>query len=82
MNNQQINRAIQKLKEDLHEMSFRNNNEYFTFVETEVKKRFLEIHRDDDKFEKMKKSNVLIMFRLNLRHKFVALHQFGINIEL
>ena len=50
--------------------------------EEDVKKEFLRLYLADRKFEYMNKQSVLIMFRLNLRFRFVGLHTFGLHLNL
>lgn len=45
-------------------------------------KEFLAIYLEDRKFSRMDAESIRIMLRLNLRYRFVPLHQFGISIDL
>lgn len=48
----------------------------------EFEKEFKRLYFADREFTYMNKDSVLIMLRINLRHRFIALHQFGINITI
>jgi len=48
----------------------------------EYEKEYKRLYYADDDFQYMNKDSVLTMLRINLRHRFIALHSFGINISL
>lgn len=70
MTNRELNRDIKRLiKLDM-------SNDF---------KLQLEFHRlydADRSFEAMSKQSIRIMMRLNIRHRFVAFHTFGLHIDL
>ena len=87
MNNRQFNQDIKQLNKAIFKASQKvditgNNDEYFAFINGEAKKEFMRIYNANDTFEGLNKQSILIMMRLNLRHKFIPLHIFGININL
>ena len=60
-----------------------NKNNAVTEIDPQyLEAEFLRLYRADSSFESMNKRNILFMLRLNLRHRFVPLHQYGIFINL
>lgn len=88
MTNSELNRDVKRLKNLINKtsekmcMGTNDNTPYFDWLNTFVLKEFKRLYYADDKFEAMNKANILFMLRLNLRHRFIALHQFGINIDI
>lgn len=82
MTQKELNRDIKRLNSELYRMSFEDLDKYFEYVNGEGKKEFERLYHADSKMEYMSKQSVLIMFRLNLKHRFIAFHSFGLNIEL
>ena len=82
MTAKELNRDIKRLNSELYRMSFEDQDKYFEYVNGEAKSEFLRLYHADNKMEYMNKQSVLTMFRLNLKHRFVTFHTFGINIEL
>lgn len=78
MTAQQLNRDIKHLKN----LSLKISKTMFDSEIISFKKEFNRLYFADSKFEVMNKKSVLIMFRLNLRFRFHALHSFGIHINL
>jgi hypothetical protein len=50
--------------------------------ETELQKEYLRVYHADNSFESMDRKSILIMLRLNIRHRFIALQYFGLFIDL
>lgn len=71
----QINKDVKNLVKMIKALRKANPNAYFT---PEIEKEFKRIYNLDRTFEYMNKTSVLIMFRLNQRYRFEALHTFGI----
>jgi hypothetical protein len=87
MNNRKYNQDIKQLNKAIFKASQKvdisgNNDEYFAFINGEAKKEFMRIYNANDTFEGLNKISILIMMRLNIRHRFVPFHLFGININL
>jgi len=74
----QINKDIKNLVKAIRKIN--TLNEYVS-DHPEIKKEFYRIYRADEKFNLMNKESVLIMFRLNQKYRFEALHMFGIYID-
>jgi hypothetical protein len=76
----ELNKGIK----NLHTSIMKTRNES-GFSESDLQffsKEFIRLFHADVKFEYMSRKSVLILLRLNLRHRFVPLHVFGINIDL
>lgn len=71
MTAQELNRDIKRLSKNHDSMS-----------ESDLQKEFKRLYYADSDFEYMNLNSVKMMLRLNLRYRFVALHHFGININL
>jgi hypothetical protein len=78
----ELNRDIKRLNSDIKKKLTIGGAEYYDYIENVAKKEFNRIYRADDHFLYMNRKSILIMLRLNIRHRFVALHMFGIYIEL
>lgn len=78
MTTSELNRDIKRLlKED------RLYSETSKEVHLEnLRREFLRLERADHSFEYMNRTSILIMLRLNLKHRFVAFHTFGLFIDL
>jgi hypothetical protein len=78
MTTSELNRDIKRLlKED----------RLYTDTSKEVhlenlRREFLRLERADRNFEYINRTSILIMLSLNLKHRFVALHTFGLFIDL
>jgi len=87
MTTKELNRDIKRLEKEIFKMSQNcektgNNDEYFFYIANDAKKEFTRLFHADATFEYMNRESVLIMLRLNLRHRFIQLHQFGSAINL
>jgi hypothetical protein len=81
MTQRELNRDIKRLGAEIYRMSFQDQNEYFKYLENVAKPEFIRLYHADGSFEFMNLSSIKIMLRLNVAHKFIALHQFGLNIN-
>jgi len=82
MTSKELNRDVLRLNKQLKVYLADNDNNYTQYIENVAKKEFFRLYLADEKFEYMSKKSVLIMLRLNLRYRFMALHSFGIHIQL
>lgn len=82
MTARELNNAVKKLNSELYRMSFEDTDKYLEYVAKEAKEEFTRLYFADTTFESLTKRNILIMFRLNLKHRFIAFHNFGLNIKL
>jgi len=73
MTTQELNRDIKRLAKQ-----FNTDKEHTE----EFKKEFLRLYHADNNFQYSNKDSVLTLLRINLRHRFIALHSFGININI
>lgn len=82
MTSKELNHDIKKLWKSIDKVNntCKSLAEYFAYVNNEARTEFLRLYHADSKFEYMSKTSILIMMRLNLRHKFEPLHMFGIGI--
>lgn len=82
MTPRELNNAVKILNSELYRMSFGDLDEYIKYRDNEAKKEFIRLYHADETMESLTKRSILIMFRLNLKHRFIAFHLFGINIKL
>ena len=86
MTTQELNRDIKRLQKTMRQqLAHADNNEafdYFGWIEKTAKPEFTRLYYADKEMKYMNAASIRIMFRLNLRHRFFALHTFGLNIEL
>lgn len=84
----ELNRDIKRLAKAIEKKSIASNDnnisqrEYTEYITGEAHREFMRLYRADTTFASMNKTSVLIMLRLNLRHRFMQLHTFGIDIPL
>lgn len=79
MKTSELNRDIRRLNSEIKKNSATGGHQY---IESYAKKEFKRLYAADNQFIYMNKQSVLIMLRLNLRYRFVPLHQFGLYIEI
>jgi len=78
----ELNKAVKKLNSELYRMSFGDTEKYFEYVGKYAKDEFRRLYFADTTLESLSKRNILVMFRLNLKHRFIAFHNFGTDIKL
>ena len=79
MTTRQLNADIKKLaKKNIIYSGGNFNQEAHNEISNEIKR----LYYADDKFEYMSKNSALILFKLNLRYRIIALHQFGGQIDI
>lgn len=71
MTKQELNRDIKRLA-----------NNHQNMEESDVKKEIHRLYYADSEFKYMNLNSVKMLLRLNLRYRVIALHFFGININL
>lgn len=82
MTTKELNRDIKRLNKSIKDHLSMGIDEFFLWFEDVAKPEYLRLYHADSKFEYMSRSSILIMYRLNLRYRIIALHQWGIEIEL
>ncbi len=82
MTAKELNRDIKRLASEIYRMSFEDTKEYYKYLETIAGQEFKRLYHADYKLEYMNLNSVKIMFRLNLSHRFIAFHSFGLGINL
>lgn len=85
MTSQELNRDVKRLLKSIQKATANfkvNESAYYAYIASEATKEFTRIYHADDTFESLNKASILIMIRLNVRHRFVPLHMFGINIKI
>lgn len=80
MTKQELNRDIKRLYNNIEKA--KNTPLFFEYIEKQAKKEFTRLLYASDDFSALSKKSVLILYRLNLRHRFIPLHTFGLNIKL
>ena len=82
MEDRKLNKEIVNLKDDFYHMSFQSHGEYLEFIERKGKEKFMELYNSDPSFEKINKESIRIMLYLNIKHRYVRLHNFGSQINI
>lgn len=82
MTTKKLNADIKKLRDEIYRKSFESHDEYFRYLREEAETEFIKLYRADNNFKSLTKESVLILFRLNLAHRFVPFHQFGIDVNV
>lgn len=79
MTPRELNRDVARLASTVEKLTQLNDTDiYFKEVEVTVKPEFMRLWRADSQFIYMNKRSILIMLRLNLRFRIIALHSFGL----
>lgn len=81
MTSKELNRDIKRLGAELYRMSFEDSKVYWAYIENAAKKEFMRLFYADTAFEFMNLNSVKLMLRLNIKHRFVPLHTFGLSID-
>ena len=85
MTNHELNRDIKKLYKNIKSLqgseTVQGSKNYFAYIDNEAKEEFKRLYYADSSFNAMNKESVLMMLRMNLRHRFFALHTFGLMIN-
>lgn len=82
MTPKELNRDIKRLAAEIYRMSFESNGDYFKYIEREAKEEFTRLFYADQAFEYMSHASMKIMLRLNVKHRYIQFHQFGLLIEI
>jgi hypothetical protein len=79
MTTQELNRDIKRLQKTFEKMQQMKTDDYFSMLHGEFKKEFMRVYRADSKFKYINRESILILLRINLSCRFVALHSFGLD---
>lgn len=83
MTKNELNRDIKKLNNYIKGIKqSTDNTTYFRDIENVAKPEFIRLLHADSSMETLTADSLRIMIRLNLSHRFVAFHTFGLNIEI
>lgn len=82
MTTKELNKAVEALNSEIHRMSFEPLDIYLDYLENGAKPEFTRLYGADNTMESLNKRNILVMFRLNLKHRFIPFHNFGLFINL
>ena len=82
MTAKELNKAVATLNSEIYRMSFEPLDIYLEYLEKFAKAEFTRLYGADDTMESLSKRNILVMFRLNLKHRFIPFHNFGLFIKL
>lgn len=77
MTAKELNRDIKRLGKLIN--TEKEYNEQLLFAH---EKEFKRLYNADREFKYMNAESIRIMLRINLRHRIIPLHQFGLDIEL
>lgn len=82
MTTNELNRDVNRLLKSVEKLQGKDNTSFFAAIDSEIKPEFMRLYRADIKCEYLNLKSFKIMTVLNRRFRFVAFHQFFINIEL
>lgn len=75
-----LNNYIKGIKQAAEMME--DNTAYFRDIDKVAKPEFIRLLNADSSFKSLTAESIRILLRLNLSHRFVAFHTFGLFIEL
>lgn len=78
MTTKELNRDIKRLANEFYRLSFGDTDIYNAYKENEGKTEFMRLYRADSEGKYMSHKSMLQLFRINLRHRYIPLHSFGI----
>ena len=83
----ELNRDIKSLNKYIKGISqaadlMKDNAAYYRDIENVAKPEFIRLYHAANDFKALTKDTILIMLRLNISHRFIALHNFGNLIEI
>ena len=81
MTKKELNRDIKRLGKGVYKAFAEGDDKYYEYIEKVAKPEFMRLYRADTQFEYMSLNSVKLMLRMNLKHRFVALHTFGLMIN-
>lgn len=79
MTKRELNNGIKKLHAEIAKRV--DTPDYFNYVDGVAKKEYLRLYNADNTFESFNKESIKILIRLNLKHRFISIHNFGIHIN-
>lgn len=82
MTSKELNQAVKRLNKRIKELPTDNVYKYYKIIHGEIQPEFCRIVAADTSFKSFNADSLRILIRLNVRHRFIAFHHFGINIEL
>lgn len=86
MNTLELNRDIKRMAAALKQIEAKYSNdpasEYYDYIEGKFKPEFKRLYGADNEFKYMNAASIRIMLRLNVRHRVIPFHQFGLMIEI
>lgn len=87
MTTKELNAAIRKLNTYIKGIRqaaemMKDNTAYFRDIDKVAKPEFIRLLNADNSFKSLTAESIRILLRLNLSHRFVAFHTFGLYIEI
>lgn len=82
MTARELNRDIKRLNADIKKNKSGNMDAYFKYIGGPAKQEFIRLYYADTSMKSLSKESVLILLRLNLSHRFIPLHIFGLHTEI
>ncbi len=88
MTKQELNRDIKRLSKAY--LNLRKSNKvgkitidrYFKIIDNVIRVEWLRLYEADNTLDSMNAASIRILLRMNLRHQFIGLFQFGLNVKL
>lgn len=81
MKKSELNRDIKRLNNNLLKAQKLSQDEYSELIDNTARKEFLRLYYADRDFTYMNLTSIKIMLRLNVKFRFIALHNFGLHID-
>lgn len=78
----QLNRDIKRLAKNIQSHDKTDLDAYYKYIDGVASIEFRRLYNADSAFLPMNRTSILIMLSLNLTHRFMPLHQFGLMIDL
>lgn len=82
MTKQELNRDTKRLATKIIKLQAQKDSEKYFSELPAIEKEFKRIYYADQNFEYLNRANILRMFRINLKLRVIAFHQFGLMVEL
>lgn len=80
MTTQELNRDIKRLRKRFCSYQKLEGDEYYDAIKS-LRPEFTRLFYADAEFKYMNRDSIITLLRINVKHRFVPIHLFGINIE-
>lgn len=82
MKARELNKRIEKFNKELYLTIPPTVAEFVKYLDEYAQPEFIRLYHEDKTMKSLTKRSILIMFRLNLKYRFIPFDKFGMYIKL